>query len=153
LTSAGPADTGGTAGAVPGEWKKIAAENPERFSGLQRDFIRSAYFSPAAKWIAELTGIDVAGRAPALAEVLWSTAVQHGARGSANIFKRAVQAAGSATSPDFDRTLIREVYRHRAKQFPSSSRRVREAVQSRLGEEMRSALSLLDGLSSLDTSV
>ena len=153
LGGAGPANTGGTTGAVPLEWKKIAAENPARFSGLQRDFIRSAYFSPAAKWVAELTGIDVAGRAPALAEVLWSTAVQHGAKGSANIFQRAVQAAGSANSPDFDRTLIQEVYKNRAKQFPSSSSRVREAVRNRLGEEMRSALDLLDGASSLDTSV
>jgi len=153
LGGAGPADTGGTNGAMPLEWKKIASENPARFSGLQQDFIRSAYFSPAAKWVAELTGIDVAGRAPALAEVLWSTAVQHGAKGSANIFQRAVQAAGSANSPDFDRTLIQEVYKNRAKQFPSSSSRVREAVRNRLGEEMRSALDLLDGASSLDTSV
>jgi hypothetical protein len=153
LRAAGSADTGSTAGAVPLEWKKIAAENPARFLGLQRDFIRSAYFSPAARWVAELTGIDVAGRAPALAEVLWSTAVQHGAKGSADIFKRAVQAAGAATGPDFDRTLIQEIYKNRAKQFPSSSHRVREAVQSRLGEEMRVALAMLDGASLLHTSV
>lgn len=153
LKAAGPADTGSAQGAMPDVWKSIAEEDPDGFFTLQHDFIKESHLKPAARWIAEQTGIDVLGRNQALSEVLFSTSVQHGARGSAAIFTRAVEKAMGESGMNFDKALIKEVYRDRAEQFGSSTDEVREAVQSRLSREEGLALSLLGAEPLLDASV
>lgn len=152
LAAAGPADTGSTAGAMPAQWRKIAAEDPERFAALQHEFIGRHHFLPAAERIREITGLDLAGN-PALAEVLWSTAVQHGPSGSADIVRSAAAAAGPADAPDFAPALVDEIYKRRATRFASSDEPVREAVQSRLARERDLALSLLRESGMLDSEV
>ncbi len=152
LQAAGPANTGSTAGPMPSAWKTIAHEQPRRFEQLQHDFIRETHFNPALQKIADATGVDLSGRNQALAQVLWSTAVQHGATGSARIFSSALEALGSmAPGPDSERSLIREVYARRSGNFTSSTPHVQQAVKGRFTQEMRAALSLLDGTSLLDT--
>lgn len=152
LAAAGPADTGSTAGALPAQWRKIATEDPERFAALQHEFIGRHHFLPAAERIREITGLDLAGN-PALAEVLWSTAVQHGPSGSADIVSSAAAAAGPADAPDFAPALVDEIYKRRATRFTSSDEPVREAVQSRLARERDLALSLLRESGMLDSEV
>ncbi|WP_022661943.1 VgrG-related protein [Paucidesulfovibrio longus] len=145
LRAAGPANTGGTRGGMPREWKKIAEESPERFELLQREFIREDHYQPAREKIIAQTGIDVDKLPLAAREVLWSTAVQHGATGAAEIFGQAI--AGLHAKPDsgeFVHKLIDEVYDNRKTQFGSSSRRVRASVQSRMDHEKRMALAMLD---------
>jgi hypothetical protein len=153
LREAGPADTGSREGGMPGAWKELAAEDPDGFFGLQYDFIKKSHLEPAARWIAEQTGVDVLSRNPALTEVLFSTAVQHGPSGSAAIFARAVDEAMGSTGLEFDKALIKGVYKNRAGQFGSSTEQVRDAVQSRLSREENMALSLLGAGSLLDASV
>jgi hypothetical protein len=153
LRSSGPANTGSKDGAMPDAWKALAAEDPDGFFGLQHDFIKKSHLEPAAKWISEQTGIDVLSRSPALAEVLFSTAVQHGPTGSTSIFARAVEKALGQTGLDFDKTLIREVYKNRTGQFASSTDQVKSAVMSRLSREESAALALLGAGSLLDASV
>jgi hypothetical protein len=154
LRAAGPANTGGRTGAMPAAWKAVAAEEPERFGRLQHDFIAKTHYQPALRQISDLTGVDLSARHQALAQVLWSTAVQHGASGSARIFSAAMRALGDmAQAPqgaDFERGLIREVYARRAGRFGSSDTRVQGAVQARFAREMSAALSMLDGAAVLD---
>lgn len=148
LRSAGPANTGGKTGRMPVVWKEIAAKYPDRFEALQHEFIRSTSYAPAAKSIQLTTGVDVTKRSYALREVLWSTAVQHGPGGAERIFSRAVETAeATATSQDFDKEVIEEVYRIRGKQFHKHTKRIRQAVQSRFQDEKSMALALLDGRS------
>lgn len=143
LASAGPADTGSTQGAMPEAWRALAAEDPEGFKELQHKFILESHLMPAAKRIADETGVDVLSRGRALAEVLFSTSVQHGASGSASIFDRAVREVGGLSGRDFDRKLISKVYEHRSTQFGSSSEAVQNAVKGRLRREQELALAML----------
>lgn len=145
LRSAGPADTGGRRGGMPREWKKIAAEAPERFELLQREFIRRDHYQPAREKILAQTGLDVDTLPMAAREVLWSTAVQHGATGAAGIFGQAIAGLGlKQENGDFVRKLIDEVYDNRKTQFGSSSRRVRASAQNRMDHEKEFALAMLD---------
>ncbi|MEF2146413.1 MAG: hypothetical protein V3573_13290 [Desulfovibrionaceae bacterium] len=146
LRASGPANTGSRRGSMPREWAKIASEAPERFERLQREFIREDHYRPAREKILARTGIDVDQLPLAAREVLWSTAVQHGASGAAGIFKDAIAASGQVDSkPDFVRKLIGEVYDSRKEQFGSSSRRVRNSVRSRMDQEKELALAMLSG--------
>jgi hypothetical protein len=131
---------------MPREWKRIAAENPDRFAALQRDFIERTHYLPALEEIRERTGIDIKSQPRALQEVLWSTAVQHGARGAARLFCRAIEqggAQGGRSSLPTSR-VIEEIYSERAGQFGSSSAEVRAAVRRRFQEERNLALGMLN---------
>lgn len=153
LKKAGPSDTGSRRGAVPREWQKIAAEDPDRFGRLQHDFIEETHYQPALQEIREKTGLDVEKQSKALQEVLWSTAVQHGPKGASNIFCKAInqgansqskytyaaQSGGEAQGHD----LIESVYASRSRQFGSSTSRVRSSVQRRFEEEKNIALNML----------
>ena len=153
LEQAGAANTGSKNGGMPEEWKKIAAESPERFESLQDRFIHNSHFEPAMEAIAEKTGIAFEGMPRALKEVLFSTAVQHGPNGAARIFSKAIDQVGQAkldpekSSPETlkktGETLIRNVYAMRSNQFESSSQTVQNSVKSRLKQEMRLAIDML----------
>jgi hypothetical protein len=145
LEAAGPLNTGGRGGTGPREWKKIAAEGPERFARLQQDFIAQTHYIPALQEIQEKTGVDVKEQSAALQEVLWSTAVQHGPRGAARIFSRAIGKgeASGAGATQFEQKLIDNVYSARGRQFGGSSARVASAVKRRFEEEKNLALGML----------
>lgn len=146
LRKAGPANTGSRRGGMPNEWRAIAKEQPERFERLQESFIHESHYKPALEAIEKSTGIDSASLSPAMREVIWSTAVQHGPGGAARIFARADDLSGKPTEASYERKLINNVYNVRAGQFGSSTRQVREAVQSRFRQEKQLALSMLDGV-------
>lgn len=143
LRSAGSADTGGTSGGMPREWKRIATEDPDRFRELQTGFIKESYYDDAATEIQERTGLDPSRQSEALQQVVWSTAVQHGSYGAAKVFDEAVGRLEKQGKPLNDKNLIEAVYAQRATKFGSSSARVRAAVRNRLGEEKLAALSML----------
>jgi hypothetical protein len=132
LRNAGPANTRSTSGAMPEEWKRIARENPARFEQLQNDFIRDTYYSPAMDKVLERTGVDIKAFPPALKEVLWSTAVQHGPAGAANIFSQAIARMPEGQTKEYAKGLIQEVYATRKEQFGSSNAAVRAGVKNRL---------------------
>lgn len=143
LRSAGPANTRSRWGGMPSEWKKIAAEDPEKFELYQDQYIMSTNYQPAADGIKARADIDVAELSPAIREVLWSTAVQHGARGASKIFAKAASKADGKEGQEFDKAMIEEIYRVRKRNFSSSTSSVRRAVQSRLNTEKDMALELL----------
>ncbi|HDQ40149.1 MAG TPA: hypothetical protein ENN39_03880 [Desulfonatronum sp.] len=93
-------------------------------------------------------GLEPDGISPALREVIWSTAVQHGVAGAANIFERAasrlgLQHAASKETQIAERDLIQAIYAERGKRFTGSSQAVRSSVQERFVKEMQLALALL----------
>lgn len=154
LSAAGPANTGGRSGRMPSEWRKIAEEQPDRFERLQSDFIRTSHFDPAVRDIVSATGLSMEAMPPALQEVLFSTAVQHGPAGASRIINQAVERVGPGKlrqaegkkNPSAKKTteqLITQIYNLRAGQFVSSSSRVQAAVRNRLRQEMREALEML----------
>jgi len=144
LAKSGPSNTGKRWGAMPRQWKRIAAEKPELFEKLQDEFIRKTNYLPALAGVqteSELQGKELS---PVLKEVLWSTSVQHGANGAARIFKQALNRAKRKGGQDFDKKLIEEVYNTRKQNFGRASRRVRNAVKQRLAREKEMALAMLE---------
>ncbi|WP_165066351.1 hypothetical protein [Desulfovibrio sp. ZJ200] len=145
LRRSGPANTGSRRGGMPDTWRAIAREQPERFEALQEAFIRESHYKPALEAIVERTGLEADKLSPAMREVIWSTAVQHGPAGAARIFDRADRMSGKPTDPAYERKLISHVYALRAGQFGSSSREVQAAVSNRFKQEKMLALNMLDG--------
>ncbi len=143
LRAAGPANTGGREGAMPREWRRIAVESPDRFADLQREFIERSHYLPALEEIRERTGVDMGAQPKALQEVLWSTAVQHGAMGAARLFCRAIEEGGMSSDRMSARKVIDELYAARGGQFGSSSSEVRASVRKRFQEEREIALGML----------
>jgi hypothetical protein len=142
LRAAGPANTGSRRGKMPDVWQQIAAEQPARFEALQEKFIHDSHYAPALDAVTRTAGIDPAKMSPAMQEVLWSTAVQHGPAGAARIFNRAV-SKGSFENMQAERKMIDTVYAIRAEQFGSSTDQVRAAVRNRLRQEKALALAML----------
>lgn len=143
LRAAGPANTGSRKGAMPDTWRKLAAEQPERFEALQEKFIYDSHYKPALEAVAARTPLDEDRISSVMQEVLWSTAVQHGPAGAARIFSRAAEGAGNATDKNYDKKLINNVYAIRAEQFGSSTEQVQESVRNRMHREKKLALNML----------
>jgi len=145
LKAAGPADTGSTKGRMPDVWRSIAAENPEKFGQLQRDFIEATHYTPARDKILAKTGVDLDTMPAAAREALWSTAVQHGPTGAARIFGRAIKAIGTdQPEHEFAQKLIDKVYDNRKSQFGSSTASVQASVKNRMNVEKEMVLAMLD---------
>jgi hypothetical protein len=144
LKAAGPADTGSTKGRMPDAWRSIAAENPEKFGQLQRDFIEATHYAPARDKILARTGVDMDTMPAAAREALWSTSVQHGPAGAARIFSRAIKTVGT-DQPEhkFAQKLIDTVYDNRKSQFGSSTASVQASVKNRMNVEKEMVLAML----------
>jgi len=144
LRESGPANTGSKEGGMPAVWQQIAKEDPTRFEKLQHDFIAKQTYDPARSMILKQTGLDFDNAPPALREVLWSTAVQHGPTGAARIFNKVIDKfVGGVEAGEFNAKLIEGVYDSRKGQFGSSTQRVQNAVVSRLNAEKSLALNML----------
>lgn len=141
LRQSGSANTGSRSGAMPAAWKEIASSQPARFEELQDNFIHRNHFSPAYRAISKAMNVD--SMSPAMQEVLFSTAVHHGPTGAVRIFAKAYGRTGGF-SPASEAEFIRNIYSIRQRQFTTSTEGVRTAVQGRLGDELRMALSMLE---------
>ena len=143
LRSSGTVDTGGTGGPMPREWKKIASEHPRLFERLQDDFIHTRYYSPSLNELRMRAGLDLDDHPEVVREVLWSTAVQHGPSGGANIFIKASRRAKLAKGKSYAAALLEEVFRERASRLARFPGRQRSALQARLRQERTMALGRL----------
>jgi LysM repeat protein len=138
------------------EWKALATEAPDAFFEAQHAFIKRTHFDPLVTKIAAEAGIDVTLRSPALQDVIWSTAVQHGP--NTPVVHRAIAATGGAPSlepadRERDRHFIIAIYAERGRRNPAgnlvyfsrNSKAVQDGVARRFGDEERDALRMLDG--------
>jgi hypothetical protein len=141
LTSAGKADTGSTKGDFPDAWKSIAKQNPKEFGEAQHNFIQQESYDPAVKSIGKL-GYDVNQQPAAIKDVVWSTAVQHGAGGATSIFKKALELSGGPNAKS--EIIIKNVYDIRRTKFGSSTEAVRAGVNKRFDTESQMALQMLN---------
>tara|TARA_E500000331_G_scaffold355275_1_gene410352 strand:+ start:173 stop:2638 length:2466 start_codon:yes stop_codon:yes gene_type:complete len=113
----------------------------------QHEYAVVKYFVPAADKVTRSTGIDVRIKTKTLQDVLWSTAIQHGAGGCNRIFQRAIKSCGNK-SPSDD-ALIIAVYNERARDngmayFGKSTNAVRKSVVNRFNNEKLDALKSLE---------
>lgn len=148
LRQAGPANTGSRNGALPKEWKAIAAAEPERFAALQEAFIRQSHYDPAEAEVKKSLGVDELSRP--LQEALWSTAVQHGPSAAQRLFAQAAsKLEQEGKSSQDERALINTLYSLRGTQFGSSTPQVQAAVRQRFSEEKSQLFAMLDAQTSI----
>lgn len=122
------------------KWKEVANRDPQGFGAAQKDYIAQTHYAPQITRLAK-AGIDVARLSPVLQDVIWSTAVQHGA--NTDIVEKAIRQAGVGAK---DADIINAIYNERwsgGMRFASSTPAVRSAVLNRLENEKRDAISML----------
>lgn len=143
LQSAGKADTGSTQGQMPEIWKALASEYGHIFEGLQDDFISKNNYLPALEKILSKTDLKMENISPVISEVLFSTSVQHGPTGAADIFSKALSLINGGGGDISDSQLINTIYQLRKDDFPSLPESTRQAVISRLDKEKETVAAFL----------
>jgi LysM repeat protein len=144
------------AGLTPGTpafskaWKDLAARDPQGFAQAQHDHIASKFYEPAkARTEGAVRGLDFGSRSQALNDVLWSTAVQHGPAGAANVIQRALSGKDASQMSDAD--IAKAIYAERGRKnangsmayFSGSSAGVQRGVSNRFQSELRDALAAM----------
>lgn len=137
------------------KWKEIADNDADKFQDSQHDYIKRTHFDPFVAKIKRDDSLDVTTRYYALQDVIWSTAVQHGANNS--VVHRALSALKSngavdVADPEFDSKLIRAIYAERGRKdadgnlvyFRRSSSAVQQGVAKRFVNEEMDALKMLE---------
>jgi hypothetical protein len=131
-------------------WRNLANSEGEAFKQAQHDYIGRTHYRPQLEHIRKATGIDLSGRSNALQDVIWSTAVQHGA--AANVIPRVLNDfKGDLNSPEGEEALIRAIYAERGRRRPDgalayfgkSSPKTQASVANRLVREQEDALRML----------
>lgn len=137
-------------------WRTIADDEPDAFAAAQHAFIERTHYRPAVAAVLAQTGLDLDGRAPAVRDAVWSTAVQHGA--AVKILAGAVRTADALSprgSARHDRALVEAIYAARVAHVrrvaarpgtPPGQRRLLESlVANRYASERNAALAMLEG--------
>lgn len=120
------------------KWKSVAEADPEGFKREQMNYIAATHYKPVVDRLAS-TGIDVNALSPALKNVIWSTAVQHGP--GSKIVDAALKTAGGD-----EKKAIKTIYAMRwngGKNFSKSTKDVKASVYNRFfgkAGEMNEAL-------------
>jgi len=136
--------------AFTAKWKEIAASEPDRFQDCQHAYIKKTHFDVLCAQTLTENGLDITKRSPALQDVVWSTAVQHG--GKCAIIRKAFSSVSvSSSDPAFDKQLIIAIYAERGRvrpdgklaYFSSSSPNVQKGVANRFKSEQADALKML----------
>lgn len=134
LKAAGPADAG-KEGAFAKEWQALAREG--KLGDSEHRFIKASHYDKAITGLSDPTLQQMIVGSSALQEVMWSTAVQHGAAGAKRIFEKVYRRGIS------EQDLIKGVYAERATKFGSSTLQVQESVRNRFVEEEQMALRMV----------
>ncbi len=131
-------------------WQEIAATTPDAFRRAQHHYIARTHFMPQVR-AARRLGIELTTRSAALADAVWSAAVQVGPHN--RLLARAVAAVRAAGGDvNDDALLIRALYAERGRRaangslalFSHNSAAVQAGVAKRFEREERDALTLLD---------
>jgi hypothetical protein len=126
------------------KWKEIADREPNEFKSAQKNYISKKFYTPQLEKLAN-SGIDVNKMSQVVADVVWSTAVQHG--GNTNIvinaYNKSKKELGREPS---DKELITKIYNERwsnGRNFVSSTPAVKEGVKNRFKKEWQDAIKQL----------
>jgi hypothetical protein len=141
------AAAGGNEAAVDGDpefkqaWEQLARD--PSFADVQHEFIADKNYDPLRAKIGRETGLDVNARSPAVQDVVWSVAVQHGP--GAEVVTRALK--GRDVSKMSDEQIIDAIYDERGaektdahgnkvlKYFSKSTPDVQKGVKKRFEQE------------------
>lgn len=115
-------------------WTDLA-DDPE-FTNAQHEYIKFSHYDVQAAQV-KAAGVDPETRSGALRDVVWSTAVQHGAK--TNVITGVIAEHGALP----DAQLIPLIYAERRTRFGSSTAAVRKSVMSRFDSEQAEALRML----------
>ncbi len=107
------------------------------FLQLQHDYAKVKYYDKAADSLLKDKGFDINKQSSSLQNVLWSTAIQHGADGCVNIFKK-VGLSGSQAN------IITNIYNERYNYVGGCSQEIKNGVYNRLVHEKTDALNMLN---------
>nr|WP_246276680.1 S8 family serine peptidase [Microcoleus asticus] len=137
------------------KWKEIASRDAEEFSAAQHEYIKITHYDPLANKLRKTLDLDVNKHSQALQNVIWSTAVQHGA--NTKLVNNALK--GKNISQLSESELINAIYAERGKKdsagnlvyFSSSPRNIQNSVANRFVDEQADALAMLQNPCSGDT--
>lgn len=124
-------------------WKQVAQSDPQGFKQAQKDYISKTHFEPQLQKIVQ-AGYNLEAFSKALLDVIWSTAVQHGA-GTDVIVTALKKLPPTASEAD----AIKAIYNERwsgGQRFASSTPAVQNSVYNRFfgqNGELNQALSML----------
>jgi N-acetyl-anhydromuramyl-L-alanine amidase AmpD len=134
--------------AFDAKWRQLAADDPTGFRNAQFEFAKAQFYDVFIKRLAATFGLDAEARSRAFQNVVWSTAIQHGAKNK--VFDHALQPLlqGRTISDLTDEEIIVAVYHERARTdssgtpvyFKNSSPSVQQAQLRRFRAESAKAL-------------
>lgn len=126
------------------KWKQVAQKDPQNFKEAQKKYIEQTHYTPQVQKVAS-AGYDLSKYSDVLKDVVWSTAVQHGANN--NIVVNALKALGKNAD---EQSLIRKIYELRwsgGQNFARSTANVKQSVYNRFfgqNGELAAALNKLN---------
>lgn len=143
IRAAGPLNTGSKTGAAVEQYLKEAAANPALIEETQRQSLLKHNYNVAMdslnkSGLGSLVGMINGDKS--LQEMAFSTSVQHGGGGAANILRKVYRQGMSRED------LIKAVYKERGGRFGGSNAQVQEAVKSRFGDEQSRILGMNEGI-------
>ena len=132
-------------------WRAIANREPKAFADAQHAFIERTHYRPAVSAVHEQTRLDLDSRHPAVRDVTWSVAVQHG--GAVRILSGAVAKTDKKlgrSDPGYDRELVEMIYGERTQYVlriagragPRAGRTLRSITRNRYPSELASAIAM-----------
>lgn len=110
------------------KWKEVAAKDPQGFEKAQHDYIVKTHLEPQEQKLASV-GFDLNRHSPVLRDVVFSTAVQHGA--GTDVVQNAIRKVGKNAS---DKDLIKAIYDERwsgGRRFARSTPDIKKSVYNR----------------------
>lgn len=137
------------------KWQEIASKDAKEFGAAQHEYIKITHYDPLANKLKKTLDLDVNKHSKALQNVIWSTAVQHGA--NTTLVNNALK--GKNISQMSESELINAIYAERGKKdsagtlvyFSSSPRSIQKSVANRFVDERSDALAMLQNPCSGDT--
>lgn len=141
--------------AFSAKWVEIANGSPTAFAAAEHEFIKRTHFDPLCQKIRNDDNVDVTRHPPAVQDVIWSTAVQHGPNTDVvHLAFNHMRAEGTfdPSAGGFDRNAIVAIYDERGRKdangvlvhFSRNSQAVQDAVARRFVNEKADALRMLD---------
>ncbi|UTA52913.1 hypothetical protein L3D22_10990 [Lysobacter soli] len=119
---------------------------------VEHAFIKRTHFDPQIEKVMRATGVDLRYHSHTLNDVVWSTAVQHGAGAGIIITAMRSVTIPHAETKTYDSELISAIYAERGRTsedgslyyFRRNSRTVQEGVARRFVSEKRVAIERLN---------
>lgn len=123
-------------------WRNLAKFDPT-FAAEQRSFVKREYYDKAQESLKE-KGLDMTGRGRAVQDAIWSTSVQFGAGGAANMLQKSLKGKDVSKMSDAEIVTALQDYKieNNSKLFKSSSLGVRLGTLNRAQDEKKRLVAL-----------